>query len=355
MAANQTRDNMPLMRHYDKVVVVAALVVLLISLAWLITAGVRQKESVASYMREVEGLKPAKSDLEPINMDPYDRAVKSVTSPFKMMEGDEAKAGFLAPERRVMCANAVCKKPIPYQAEQCWFCGEKQPQAKDISADVDSNSDGVPDKWLRDQGLPPDTDVAMDLDDDGFSVLDEYKFKTNPKDKISHPPYAEKLVLKDLKSMRLPLVFRGVNTMPGGGKQLTFNWSGKLPRTYWVKENEEIGDTGYVAGMVTVKQEKRENPLTPGRLKVVDVSTVVLKRKSDGKEIVLQVDEVGKNTDVEATLDFLIDKLELKLIENQEFKLREETYRVLAIDMAANTIKVENTANGKQKVVRKLD
>jgi hypothetical protein len=343
------------MRHYDKVVVVAVLVVLLISLAWLITAGVSQKEQVASYMREVEGLKPEKSDLEPINMDPYDKSVKSVTSPFKMMEGDETKAGFLAPERRVMCAMAACKKPIPYQAEQCWFCGEKQPQARDVSSDVDSNGDGVPDKWLRDWGLPPDTDVAQSLHDDGFSVLDEYKFKTNPKDKIFHPPYAEKLVLKDLKSMRLPIVFRGVNIMPGGGKQLTFNWSGKLPRTYWVKENEEIGDTGYLAGRVTVKEEKRENVMTPGKPKVVDVSTVVLKRKSDGKEIVLQVDEIGKNTDVEATIDFLIDKLELKLIENQEFKLREETYRVVAIDMVANTIKVENTANGKQKVVRKLD
>lgn len=355
MAANKTRDDMPLIRYYDKVVVVVALVVLLISLAWLITAGVRQKEQVASYMREVEALKPAKADLEPINMEPYEKAVKAVTSPFKMMEGDETKAGFLAPERRVMCINVRCKKPIPYQAEQCCFCGEKQPQAAESSSDVDTNNDGVPDKYIRDMGWPVETDVSMDLDEDGFSILDEYKLKTNPKDKNSHPPYAEKLVLKDLKSMRLPIVFRGVNIMPGGGKQLTFNWSGKLPRTYWVKEKEEIGDTGYVAGMVTIKQEKRENPLTPGKPKIVDVSTVVLKRKSDGKEIVLQVDEIGKNTDVEATLDFLIDKLELKLIENQEFKLREETYRVVAIDMAANTIKVENTANGKQKVVRKLD
>jgi hypothetical protein len=155
--------------------------------------------------------------------------------------------------------------------------------------------------------------------------------------------------------MLLPLVFRGVNIMPGGGKQMTFNWSGKLPRTYWVNENEPIGDTGYIAGTVTVKTEKRENLMTPGKMKNVDVSTVVLKRKSDGKEIVLQVDEIGKNTDVEATLEFLIDKLELKLIENQEFKLREETYRVMSMDMASYTMKVENTANGKQKVVRKLD
>lgn len=155
--------------------------------------------------------------------------------------------------------------------------------------------------------------------------------------------------------MVLPLIFSGVNIMPGGAKQLTFNWKGKLPRTYWVKENEAIGDTGYIAGTVTIKSEKRENPLTPGKMKDVDVSTVAIKRKSDGKEIVLQVNEDGKNTDVEATLEFLIDKLEIKVIENQEFKLREETYRVVSIDMTKNTVMVEQTANGKQKVVRKLD
>jgi len=276
VAANQTRDDMPLIRYYDKVVVVVALVVLLISLAWLITAGVSQKERVASYMREVEGLKPAKSDVAPIDMEPYNKAVKTVTSPFKMLEGDETKPGFLVPERRVTCVNPACKKPVPFEASQCGFCGEIQPNVRPPTENDIT-------KWLRDMGLPPDTDVAADLDEDGFSVKEEFLFKTNPKDKSSHPPYAEKLVLKDLKSMRLPIVLSGVNTMPGGAKQLTFNWRGKLPRTYWVKENEEIGDTGYVAGRVTVKEEKRENPMTPGKPKVVDVSTVVLKRKTDCK------------------------------------------------------------------------
>lgn len=353
MAANKSRDDMPLMRYYDKVVVVVALVILLISLAWLITAGVSQKASVTSYMNDVEALKPAKSDLAAIDMEPYNKALKSVETPMRMIEGDESKPSFLLPERRVLCANNACKKPVPFDAAQCWACGEKQPKTGEPGED--ENKGGVSAKWLRDMGLPPDTDVAADMDEDGFSVLDEYKFKTNPKEKSSHPPYSEKLVLKELKSMRLPLVFSGVNIMPNKAKQLTFNWTGKLPRTYWVRENEAIGDTGYTAGTVTVKMEKRENPLTPGKPKDVDVSTVMLKRKADGKEIILQVNETEKNTDVEATLDFAIDKLELKLVENQEFKLREETYRVLSIDMANNTMKVENTASGKQKVVKKLD
>jgi hypothetical protein len=234
-------------------------------------------------------------------------------------------------------------KPISAEAEQCWSCGEKQPKAGPRDPDI-KQTGGVPAQWLRDMEVPLETDVAMDLDDDGFSILEEYTFKTHPK-----------LVLKEMKSVRLPLIFSGVNVMPGNVKQLIFNWTGKLPRTYWIKENQAIGDTGYTAGEVTVKTEKRENKMTPGIPKEVDISTVVIKRKSDGKEIVLQVKEAEKDTDVEATVEFSVDKTELKLVENQEFTLRDETYRVAEMDLLGKVMKVENTANGKQKVVRKLD
>ncbi len=354
MAAIKSQDEMPLIRYYDKVVVVVALVILLISLAWLITAGVTQKKNVNSYMSAVESLKPAKSDLPAIDLSPYDKALTAVTSPARLVEGNETKPSFLLPERRVFCANAVCMKPVPAEAEQCWSCGEKQPPTGPRDPDP-KQTGGVPAKWLRDMEVPLETDVAMDLDDDGFSILEEFASKTHPKDKSSHPPYAEKLVLKEMKSVRLPLIFSGVNSMPGNVKQLIFNWTGKLPRTYWIKENQPIGDTGYVAGEVTVKTEKRENKLTPGILKEVDTSTVVVKRKSDGKEIVLQVNESERNTDVEATVEFSVDKLELKLVENQTFTLRDEIYRVVELDMQGHMMKVENTANGKQKVVRKLD
>jgi hypothetical protein len=355
VAAIKSQDEMPLIRYYDKVVVVVALVILLVSLAWLITAGVTQKENVNSYMSSVESLKPAKSDLPAIDLSPYDKALTAVTLPARVVEGNETKPSFLLPERRVFCANAACMKPIFAEAEQCWSCGEKQPPTGPRDPDL-KQTGGVPAKWLRDMDVPLETDVALDLDDDGFSTLEEFLSKTHPKDKSFHPPYAEKLVLKEMKSVRLPLLFSGVNSMPGNVKQLIFNWTGKLPRTYWVKENQAIGDTGYTAGAVTVKTEKRENPNTPGIPREVDISTVVIKRKLDGKEIVLHVKEPEQNTDVEATVEFSVDKLELKLVENQEFTLRDETYRVVELDMPGGVMKVENTANGKQqKVVRKLD
>ncbi len=351
MAANKSRDEMPLIRYYDKVVVVVALVILLISLAWLITAGVTQKENVKIYMKGVESLKPANSDLAAFDTAPYEKVLNAVRTPLRVLEGDDTKASFLLPERRLFCANTACLKPLPAEAEQCWSCGEKQA----IVIVPEEKAGEVPAKWLRDMGVPVGTDLALDLDDDGFSILEEYKGKTHPKEKSSHPPYVDKLVLKEMKSVRLPLIFSGVNVMPGNAKQLIFNWTGKLPRTYWIKENQPIGDTGYSAGAVTVKTEKRENPLTPGIPKDVDVSTVIIKRVSDNKEIVLQVKESEKNTDVESTVEFLVDKQELKLVENQEFTLRDETYRVVAMELNENRMKVENKSTGKQKVVRKLD
>jgi hypothetical protein len=352
VAATKSRDEMPLIRYYDKVVVVVSLVILLISLAWLITAGVTQKENVKIYMKAVESLKPAKSDLAAFDMLPYEKALNAVLAPMRVLEGSEMTASFLLPERRLLCANLACMKPLPAEAEQCWSCGEKQTKGGDTEVETFG---AVPAKWLRDMGISVGTDLALDLDDDGFSILEEFKEKTHPKEKSSHPAYIDKLVLKEMKSVRLPLIFSGVNVMPGNVKQLIFNWTGKLPRTYWIKENQSIGDTGYTAGIVTVKTEKRENPLTPGIPREVDVSTVVIKRVSDGKEIVLQVKESEKNTDVEATVEFLVDKQELKLAENQEFTLRDETYRVVAMDMTEKVMKVENKSTGKQKVVRKLD
>jgi len=351
VAANKSRDEMPLIRYYDKVIVVVALVILLISLAWLITAGVTQKENVKIYMKGVESLKPAKSDLAAFDMAAYEKALNAVISPVRILEGDETKASFLLPERRLLCANLACLKPLPAEAEQCWSCGEKQ-----IKIEGPSETFGeVPAKWLRDMGIPVGTDLVLDLDDDGFTILEEFKEKTHPKEKSSHPSYADKLVLKEMKSVRLPLIFSGVNVMPGNVKQLIFNWTGKLPRTYWIKENQPIGDTGYSAGAVIVNTEKRENPLTPGIPRDVDISTVVIKRASDNKEIVLQIKESEKNTDVEATVEFLVDKQELKLVENQEFMLRDEAYRVVAMELNENMMKVENKSTGKQKVVRKLD
>jgi hypothetical protein len=42
-------------------------------------------------------------------------------------------------------------------------------------------------------------------------------------------------------------------------------------------------------------------------------------------------------------------------LEGGTFKVREETYRVLAVDSEKTAVTIENEANGQQKVIPKLD
>ena len=349
MALKKNISDIPLLRHYDKLLVVLALVVLLVSLAYLIRVGFEHENSVLKYEDQINSLKPTSGAVEAINMVAYGQAAKQLEVPFKMTVADRAQANFLAPESRVACINTSCRKPIPEKAEVCPFCGDKQegrrPPEDHATVGV------VPDKVKRDLGLPiNDASVEdQDLDGDGFTLREEFLAKTDPKDPKSHLPYSEKLQIKELRGKKLTLRFTAVNKMPDGN-QLTFNWTDpKSPRTYWIRENQPIGETGYTAGQLEVKFEEQEVPIK----RRVDVSTVKVKRNSDGKEIELQINEMEKNTDVEAILVFLVDNSELTLLEKQEFKLRDETYRVVSINERDTTVVVENTDTGKQKTIEK--
>lgn len=355
--ALKTKLSLPFLRQYDKLIAVAVLIILLISLFYLTSAGSARKEEESNYERQLSGLKPASGAIPAMDLSDYEGAARLARSPLQLEMPQEQQSGFLTPERRVTCVNVACLKPIPFEAEVCPFCAAKQPPAKPNTEGLDTDKDGIPDKVEVALGLNPldPSDAKGDLDGDGFTNLEEYLAKTDPKDPKSHPALVNLLRVKELRGKRLPLIFSGVNKMPDGKMQLVFNLVGVKARTFWVREGEKIGDTGYVAGKVEVKSEERVNPNMPGIKTRVDVSTVVVKRLSDNKELTLKVNEVGKNTDVEAVLVLPLDNSEYTVLENGTFKMRDETYRVVSVDNAATSVVIENEASGQQKVVRKLD
>ncbi len=355
--ALKINTDLPFLRQYDKLIAVVVLVILLVSLGYLTSAGAARKQDEATYIQKLEGLKPSGGAVAAMEMRDYEAATRALRAPFQLSPLDAQQAGLLSPERRVSCVNAACQKPIPFEAAACPFCDAKQPPAKPSTEGLDSDRDGIADKDENRLGLNPQdpSDAKGDLDGDGFNNLEELQAGTDPKAAGSHPALVNLLRVKELRGKRLPLIFSGVNTMPNGKKQLVFNLVGQGARTYWVKEGDPIGETDYVTGKVEIKSEERSDPNMPGIKRRVDVSTVVVKRKSDNKELVLRVNESGMNTDVEAVIVLPLDNSEYSVLENGTFKVRDETYRVVSVDNGATSVVIENVATRQQKVVRKLD
>lgn len=360
--AKDLNKNLAIIRHYDKIVAVIALVFLLVSLYYLVSAGSAKLEKTQNFEGELERSKPEITLAEPIDMGGYKDADKRVRAPYQIKAIDVEKrvAGFLAPEQRLSCANPECEKPIAVAAENCPYCGSKQPVAQEIEVKLDgldSDGDGIPDKVEIALGLDPNdpSDAAGDLDGDGFTNLEEYLAGTDPMDPKSHPPIINLLRLKALQGKKLPLVFSAVNTMPGGKHQLVFNLSGKLPRTFWVQEGQELEGTDYVAGKVEIKFEERDNPLTPGLKTKVDISVVKVTRKSDNKELSLKINERGIVPDVEAIFVMRNDDKEFSALEGGTFKLREEEYRVEKVDSDKTTATIKHLKTGEIKLIQRLD
>lgn len=348
--------NNPIVKHYEKIVVVVVLIGLLVSLFYLTgAAGPARQREEEGYERQLQSLKPTSANLKAVDLSDFTVAERGLRTPTQLEPPDDMQPGAFIPETRVICVVKECKKLIPYAAEKCPFCGGEQPVPKEKDPDLDSDGDGIPDRIEVKWGLNPNDpeDAKGDLDGDGFSNLEEYLAGTDPRDAKSHPSLMVLLRVKETRGKRLPLLFTGVNTMPGGKIQYVFSQLEPTRRTFWITEGEAIGDTGYIAGALTRKSVQQDR----GGNKVdVDVSTIVVKRQSDNKEVTLTINDKNvKVTDVEAVLTLPLDNTDYTVVEGDSVKIREETYRVLRVDDVNKKVTVENEANGQQKVVPGLD
>jgi hypothetical protein len=350
-------SEIPFLRQYDKLIAVIVLIGLVISLFYLTSAGMNRQRDEAAFVDRIARLAPEGEPLKPVAMANYADAVSQAKNPPKLNPPAAGEAGFLTPEWRVMCVEESCRKPIPFVAESCPFCGKKQPpKPNEPVPGRDSDGDGIPDEIELKYGLNPNdpADGAADLDGDGFSNLAEYLAKTDMNDPKSHPPLMDLLRLQAVQSVKIPFIFTGLNKMPDGKLQMTFNVE-QPRRTFWVKEGEDVGDTGWVAIGAEQKFEKRKVPGMGDVTQTVEISTVVVRRKSDGKEVTLRINEGRQDTDVEALIVLPLDNSEYRVVQGGTFKLREETYRVLEVNKEAPSVTVESESTGKQKVITKLD
>jgi len=353
--------------HYDWLVAIAGVAALAAAVALLMPVISTSPDAAAERRRsQLNAITPANEKVAPIAIDVLHGAQRLAKAPPALTTIEPASASFLASERRVFCKPGdasvkSCGRPIPADSKECPFCSAGQEVVKKSSADFDN--DGLPNDWETKYGLNPNdaSDADKDPDGDGFTNAEEYAAKTDPTDKNSHPDYSKYLSVEGgLKQVFLPFWFNAASPIPGGYRYTFQNLKARKTyeaKTFSVKVDEEIANestkTGWFAGKYTKlsKEEKIAGSQTNAK-KVIDVSTVEVYRKDDGRRLVLRIGDRQIAVASEATLAwdrFGGKKFTVK--EGDEIDLNGSKYRIISLKAKGAkgcTVVLEALSNKKQ-------
>ena len=357
--------------HYDWIALAVGVLVLIGGAVFYVTSiGGDSDEAAAEAVGRLNRMKPAEVGVSSVDMTALQAASAGIRKPAQLTEVAEKTESFLASERRVLC---VCGKAISGDVKAvpvCPYCGvaQKEEQKKVLDAD----GDGLPDEWEKKYGLNINdaADAEADLDGDEFTNLEEYQAKTDPTDKNDHPDYLDSLkIVLPLKETSMPFAFRKAYKIPAGWRCEFFDPArkddnGRKGKILTAIVGNEIEDkdvdakkSGFVLKSYTVKSEKRAIPGSELQ-KTVDVSEVIVERKSDSKAITLVIQE-GKNVklapvDVQARLSYERGTVKtFDVVSGAEIVLSGTKYRIREIKAAGKGAKVtlENVLSGKRRTI----
>ncbi len=235
-----------LKQHYDKLLVVASLLLLVGSLVALVLGTSDANRERDEFQRD---MKRMKTDFraEKLSGFTFEAATGLLENPYQMATGGT----FLVAAERVACVN--CHRPIRIDADQCPYCQAAQPTGE-VSDDWDSDGDGIPDSVETAWGLNPrdPTDAEGDMDKDGFTNLEEYQAGTDPEDPKVHPPKFDFLRVSDIEVKKFPYVLKSHTEM---GKNVRFQFN-RGNQSFMLRKGDQLHKTGYVLSDFEVKEEE---------------------------------------------------------------------------------------------------
>lgn len=362
-----------ILRQYDRLAAVVVLAILLLSLLYLVMAGLEQTKHVQDYDGYLGLRQPTEAQITESDLSANKALLASVVTPDKSVlltvRNDASAANLCTPARRLLCVG--CAKPIAWEAKACVYCKAEQPKEKKIDiSTIDSDGDTMPDQWEIANKLNPNdpADADADADNDGFTNIEEYQAKTDPADPKSHPGYETRMSLADITGEKLPL--RAIDKMElppstdADGKtvrhyQLTFvsvtkdGDEGKTPlRT---KDGELIGKSGFRFIRYNESPKKKILVGEHKQVRFVDVSTIDLVRESDKKAVRI-VFKDGKNPEwpgdplleLKATIEIDLPGAEPCIVApGATFTVKGESYTVKAIDAEKNSVQIQKNADKK--------
>jgi hypothetical protein len=331
---------------YDRLIAGVVLIGLIASLGYLAWHVGSVQTAQEAFIAEIDGIRPAHPEAQPVDVSPFEAALASVRQPAQIaIPADGPK--MWVPGTRVQCVD--CRRPIPYEAENCPFCRARQPVDPTEDPDRDLDRDGIKDVWEEKHGLDPrdPADAEKDSDGDGFTNIEEFlaRPQTSPTDSNDSPSIVMKLCVQNLVADPFHLRFKSVIRLPGGEKQFAINTRGDS-KTYFKKPGEEV--EGFLLHEFEPKVRRVERF---GRVMNIDVSVLTLKRGD--KLIRLTKGKGVEYSEYTCTLLFKADDSTYKLRLNDEFDLQGKRYRLIDIDSAAGRVVIKRVLDGVDLQVRK--
>ena len=332
-----------LSEHYDKLVLGAALAVLVGSLVALLVAAGSNKTEAAKFRRRVQALESTERSNVRVIPGLLFAAAREAARTSYVMSG--TNVAFLVAPERVACVK--CAQPIPIDADNCPWCSAEQPDENAaIDETWDSDGDGLPDEWEKKFSLDPFNadDATLDPDTDGFSNLEEFQGGTDPRDAKSHPPRFAFLRVRSISVEPFPFAFLGTKTKGADG-ELKFAVKDAHGRDWWVRKGQELAKTGFVLKDFSSAVEERK---TSTGMRKMEIFSLVFAKEDD--QVVMKTGSKPESSIYKAS--FVCSKdAEPKVYEakrNESFDFDGDTFKLLSVDRKAGSAKLERASNKEQ-------
>ena len=328
-----------LTEHYEKLILAAALAVLVGSLVALLVSAGSNKADAAKFRRRVQALESTeRRNVEVVPGMLFAAAREAARSSYAMSGTNVA---FLVAPERVACVK--CSQPIPIDADDCPWCSAEQPDENAaIDESWDSDGDGMPDEWEKKFALDPfSDDAALDPDTDGFTNLEEFQGGTDPKDAKSHPPRFAFLRVRSIDVEPFPFSFNG-SKMKGADGSYKFTVKDTTGRDWYVRKGQELARTGFTLQDFSSAMEERK---TSTGVRKLEIFTLVFAK--DGDQVVMKAGAKPESSIYKASFVCAKDA-EPKVYEakrNETFDFDGDTFRLLSVDRKAGTAKLERASN----------
>ena len=340
--------------HWDWLVAGAGIVALALSGVVLVgRLGLSPQDGAMRCEQRLKAAKPAHEGVPGADMTIFQNVFRMAKSPPALVELDPKKGSFLASETRIVCKaenDAVgkdgrpvkgCGRPIPIASTNCPYCGVVQ----DTGVTKEEEGDRRKRDWSARYGVDLAARPDADSDNDGFTDLEEYEFATrsgsasDPKDPGSHPDYLESLFVDgEMRQTLLPFYLQDVSKIPSGWRFSFRDFSKKnsygQATVHRVLKDEEIGKTGFAVTSCEKTTEERVIPGSKGKMKKkVDIYTVELVRKGDGKKIVARLNERRVPVDRQVQLVFRRGSGKTFTVKpGDEIELFSRKYKIVSLD-----------------------